>query len=58
MGDDAKLSKGRRICPRCFKKGVGYANHPHAYGHKDYSRARCRYCNTTFKVKPRVTTDT
>lgn len=57
-GEDAKLGAGRRMCPKCLKKGVGYAGHPHAAGYKDYARARCRYCNATFKVKDRPAADT
>jgi hypothetical protein len=50
--DKALLKKGRAICPNCGKKGVGYAIHAHAFGYKDYDRASCRYCNSTFsKVK-------
>lgn len=45
------LKSGRRVCPKCGKRGVGYASHPHAYGWKDYSRASCRYCGARFTVK-------
>jgi len=44
----AKLQKGREECPKCKKKGVGYAGHAHAFGWKDYGKARCRYCNARF----------
>jgi len=47
----ATLQSGRVVCPACGKKGVGYAPHPHAYGWKDYSKARCRYCGKRFKVR-------
>jgi uncharacterized Zn-finger protein len=46
-----QLGKGRALCPACNKKGLGYAGHPHAFGHKDYSRASCRYCQRRFKLK-------
>ncbi len=49
--EKALVRKGRAVCPRCGKKGVGYAPHPHAFGYKDYSRLRCRYCKATFKVR-------
>ena len=52
MNDVPKaVYKGRAKCPHCGKKGVGFANHPHAYGQKDYSRFSCRYCGKTFKKK-------
>lgn len=35
-------------CPECNKKGLSLADHPHAYGHKDLNRVRCRYCKKTF----------
>lgn len=38
------------VCPNCNKKGLHYANHPHAAGYKDYSRVVCRFCNKTFKI--------
>lgn len=44
------LQSGRVKCPKCGKKGVGYAPHPHAFGYKEYSRAVCRYCRSRFKV--------
>lgn len=49
--DRMLLPKGRAPCPKCSKKGVGYAAHPHAFGYKDYSRASCRYCGATFVLK-------
>ncbi len=48
------LRNGRLKCPECGKKGVGYANHPHAYGWKDYQKAHCRYCNTRFNVGKKI----
>lgn len=37
-------------CPKCGKKGLHYANHPHAFGWKDYSAIECRFCNTKFNA--------
>lgn len=51
MGDPPLISKGRHPCPACGRKGVGYAPHPHAFGHKDFNRFQCRYCKKTFKRK-------
>ena len=48
-----RLQGGRVECPKCKRKGVGFAAHAHAYGWKDYNRASCRYCKTDFKLKPR-----
>jgi uncharacterized Zn-finger protein len=48
-----RLHSGRVVCPKCNRKGVGYAAHAHAYGWKDYGKASCRYCHTTFKIKAR-----
>lgn len=50
------LSSGRARCPKCLRKGVGYASHPHALGYKDYGRARCRYCRSTFTIKRKTQT--
>lgn len=44
------LQSGRVPCPKCGRKGVGFALHPHAYGWKDYNNAKCRYCDARFKV--------
>jgi hypothetical protein len=50
-----KLLRAARLpCPKCKRKGVGYAPHPHAFGWKDYGRASCRYCHTVFKIKEQV----
>lgn len=49
--DRKQVSKARAICPKCNKKGVGYARHPHAFGYKDYSRLSCRYCKAIFTMK-------
>jgi hypothetical protein len=49
--DTRLLQSGRAVCPKCGKKGVGYAAHPHAYGWKDYDRASCRYCRARFKMR-------
>lgn len=37
-------------CPKCGKKGLNYADHPHAFGWKDYDRVACRYCGSRFKL--------
>ena len=37
-------------CPKCGKKGLSYAPHPHAYGWKDYDKVACRYCDSRFPV--------
>ena len=39
-------------CPKCNKRGIRYADHPHAYGFKNYNRVSCRYCNSFFNSKP------
>ena len=46
----ANLKSGRRECPACGRKGLGYDMHPHALGWKDYNTARCRYCLKRFRV--------
>jgi len=38
-------------CPKCGKKGLKYAPHPHAFGYKDYDHAVCRYCHARFVVR-------
>ena len=50
-------------CPKCCKKGLRYAPHPHAYGWKNYDKVACRYCGTRFPAPQieahiRRTTDT
>ena len=35
-------------CPKCGKKGLSYAPHPHAYGWKNYDKVACRYCEARF----------
>ena len=47
--------KGKK-CPKCGRKGLHYAAHPHAFGWKDYERARCRFCRSTFKIAARPAT--
>ena len=37
-------------CPKCGKKGLHIANHPHAFGHKVPGRAYCQYCNARFTI--------
>lgn len=49
--NSALLIKGREVCPKCKKKGVGYAGHAHAFGQKDYNRGRCRYCKAGFTLR-------
>ena len=51
MNIPVAVLKGRGKCPACGKKGLGVANHPHAFGHKDYGRFICRYCKKVFKKK-------
>lgn len=51
MTEKATLQSGRVKCPKCGRKGLGYAAHPHAFGYKDYKKTSCRYCGTTFKIK-------
>lgn len=38
-------------CPSCGKKGLHYPAHPHAQGHKDFSRIKCRYCGKLFEAR-------
>ena len=43
------MNKWRGVeCPNCGKKGLAYANHPHAQGWKDYDHITCRYCHASF----------
>jgi hypothetical protein len=37
-------------CPNCGRRGLHYADHPHAQGWKDYKYVRCRFCQKRFKV--------
>ena len=46
----SKIFKGMK-CPNCGKKGLNYANHPHAFGYKDYDKIVCRYCQKRFVAK-------
>ena len=41
-------------CPACQRKGLRYADHPHAFGWRDYSRAYCRFCHQRFPVAERT----
>lgn len=41
----------KKPCPKCGRKGLRYADHPHAFGWKDYSRMTCRFCRAYFTVK-------
>ena len=38
-------------CPKCGRKGLHFADHPHAFGFKDYGRVECRFCHARFNVK-------
>lgn len=38
-------------CPGCQKTGLRYANHPHAFGWKDYDHIVCRSCHTQYKTE-------
>lgn len=44
-------------CPKCGRKGLNYAPHPHAFGWKDYGHVKCQYCGGSFKLKPRPMRD-
>lgn len=54
---DNLIKAGRKICPRCLRKGVGYAPHPHLLGWKDFGRAVCRYCKHGFTIKDKPKID-
>ena len=41
----------RYACPICNKKMMNYADHPHAFGWKEYDKVFCRGCQTTFWSK-------
>lgn len=45
------VSAGRAECPKCHRRGVGFAPHPHAYGYKDRGRLICRFCRARFTVR-------
>lgn len=36
-------------CPKCGRKGLHYADHPHAIGMKDFDRLVCRFCGARLK---------
>ena len=40
-----------QACPKCNRRGLHYADHPHAQGWKDYGRVVCRFCGARFSVK-------
>jgi len=42
-----------QACPKCNRRGLHYADHPHAQGWKDYGRVVCRFCGARFRVKER-----
>lgn len=39
-------------CPVCNRKTLNYAEHPHAFGWKDYEHVYCRSCRAVFKATP------
>lgn len=45
------LRQGRATCPKCKRKGLRYASHPHAQGWRDYERAVCRFCHARFRLR-------
>ena len=45
------LHKLKIKCPKCHKKGIGFDDHPHAFGWKDYDYVRCRYCRSRWKAE-------
>jgi uncharacterized protein YbaR (Trm112 family) len=40
-----------QACPKCNRRGLHYADHPHAQGWKDYEHVACRFCGARFRVK-------
>ena len=38
-------------CPKCNRKGLHYADHPHAFGWKDYDKVECRFCKSVFDAE-------
>jgi cytochrome c5 len=44
--EESELKK--QPCPNCDRKGLHYANHPHAFGYKDVYRMTCRFCHEQF----------
>jgi len=38
-------------CQLCHKKGLHYADHPHAFGWKNYDVVVCRFCQNKFLAK-------
>ena len=45
---EAAVSFKGKKCPKCGRKGLHYAMHPHAFGYKDYSKVECRFCHARF----------
>lgn len=41
----------KQKCPKCGRKGLHYADHPHALGWKDYATVTCRFCHARFKKR-------
>lgn len=48
IGHMVRLNYRGIECPACKRKGLSIAKHPHAIGHKDYSRVNCRFCGKKF----------
>jgi len=44
-------------CPKCGRKGLHHPDHPHAFGFKEYGKARCRFCYARFNLKERSTSN-
>lgn len=47
----AQRGLNKKPCPKCGRRGLHFAIHPHAIGWKDYDRVECRFCHTRFKVR-------
>ena len=47
------LDLRKKPCPKCGRKGLHYADHPHAFGWKDYERVRCRFCQARLRIVER-----
>ena len=44
------MNIGSIPCPNCKRKGLHHPDHAHAFGYKERDKARCRFCNATFRV--------
>ena len=53
MASKEALQKGREKCPKCSRKGLGYAQQPHviSYRCRVIDKATCRYCKASFRIK-------